>query len=121
MVDGRGNKRSISCSPDEVLILRKKGEGTRETTKKTVAMRPRHFDPLCNEVCHDDELDQVDASKPRPRPSRPHSGEELGPNVTGNDIVTLLGHRPTRTQPQGRRVILPRRQTKDSKAQRPLA
>jgi hypothetical protein len=24
----------------------------------------------------------------------------LGPKLTGNDIVTLLGHRPTRTQPQ---------------------
>jgi hypothetical protein len=51
---------------------------TRETTKRSVAMRPRDSDALCDEVCNDDEKEHVDASKPRPRPLRPHHGEELG-------------------------------------------
>jgi hypothetical protein len=95
---GEGRKGQSLTAQTWSLYL--KGERNKGTTKRSEAMRPRHIHPLCDEVCHDDEMDQVDASKPRPRP-RPHNGEGLGPKVTGNYVVTLLGHRPTRTQPQG--------------------
>lgn len=78
MVDGRGNKRSISSGTDEVFIPLGQGEELKKKTpKRSVAMQPKHTYPLCDELCHDDEKEQVDASKPRPRPLRPHRGEEL--------------------------------------------
>jgi hypothetical protein len=50
------------------LYTSQEGRETRETTKRSVAMRPRYSYPLCDKVCHDDQREQVDASKPRPRP-----------------------------------------------------
>jgi len=92
MADGRGNKRSNSCGPDEVFIPVRKAKEQRENPRGQwlCSQGTPTLSTTCATMVKRNKLTQANLG--RRRCDRTMVRNFGGPELTGNDIVTLLGH-----------------------------
>lgn len=78
MVEG-GKVNSFGHGQGFLYVRRTRNKGNNQEVSGYAIEVLQH---LYDKACHDDEMEKVDASKPRPRPFRSHIGKGWGPKPT---------------------------------------